>query len=293
MLAEILTIIAPVFAVASLGYLWARSGKVFETGMVTQLVVMITTPCLVVESFLRSSLSLATFSTMTLAALSVFVALGTLGALLLLLLGWRHRVYLPSLVFGNAGNMGLPLCLFAFGDGGLALAITIFALSAVLNFTLGMSVAAGGIDPRQLARMPVLYALALSVFFMATGLTLPDWLRETVRLLAGATIPLMLLSLGVALARLTVASLGKALLLSCFRIGGGMTLAFLAAWLFGLHGVERGVLVLQFSMPAAVFNYLFAERYSGAGPEVAGVVLCSTLLSVVTTPLLLWYLLGA
>jgi len=288
---QILSVIAPVFLIAALGYLWARRGKPFDTGMVTQLTVLLTTPCLVVDTFLRSELALDRLGDMALATLALYVCFVVLGVAVLVALDWKRQHYLPSLIFPNSGNMGLPLCLFAFGEPGLALGITFFAVSAILNFTLGVSIAAGSVDPRQLARMPIIYAVALSVLLLATGLDLPGWLGEAVRLLAGATIPLMILSLGVALARLKVASLGKAAVLSVIRIGGGMAVGFAIAWIFGLQGIERGVLVLQASMPAAVFNYLFAERYSGAGPEVAGVVLVSSLLSVVTTPLLLWYLL--
>ncbi len=292
MIAEILSIIAPVFLIATLGYLWARRGLSFDTGMVTQLTVLLTTPCLVIDTFLRAEISLDAFATMVLATLALYGLVALSSFVGLLGLGWRQRHYLPSLIFGNTGNMGLPLCLFAYGEEGLALGITLFAVSAIMNFTLGLSIAAGSVNPRQMARMPIFYAVPVAVVIMLTDVSLPGWLAETVRLIGGITIPLMILALGVSLARLTIANLGRALVLSLLRIGLGMGLGFLVAWAFGLEGAERGVLILQAAMPAAVFNYLFAERYSAAGPQVAGVVLLSSLLSVVTTPLLLWSLLA-
>jgi predicted permease len=58
-----------------------------------------------------------------------------------------------------------------------------------------------------------------------------------------------------------------------------------------LDGVARGVLVLQCAMPAAVFNYLFAQRYARAPEEVASIVVVSTLLAFAGLPVLLGFLL--
>lgn len=291
MVAEILTIIAPVFLIATLGYLWARAGKRFDSVMVTELTVLVTTPCLVIDTFLRAEISMGAFGDMVFATLVLYALVALSGALVLLVLKWPQRHFLPSLIFGNTGNMGLPLCLFAFGEEGLALGITLFAVSAILNFTLGVSLAAGSVSAKQMARMPLLYAVAFSILILTTGLSLPGWIAETLRLLAGITIPLMILALGVSLARLKIANLGQAFVLSIVRIGVGAGLAFLVAALLGMEGTARGVLIIQAAMPAAVFNFLFAERYSAAGPQVAGIVLVSSLLSVATTPLLLLVLL--
>ncbi len=291
MVAEILSIIAPLFLIAALGYLWARLGKPFDSGMVTQLTVLVTTPALIVYTFLKSEISLASFSDMVVASLLLYFLVGLVAAIFLLVMRWPHRHYLPALMFGNAGNMGLPLCLFTFGEQGLALGITFLAVSAILNFTVGVSIAAGSLSPRQMVRMPILYAVAASVVIMTTGLHLPSWLVESLRLLGGISIPIMIMALGVSLARLEIANLGRALVLSAARIGIGMSMGFAVAALLGLDGMARGVLILQASMPAAVFNFLFAERYSSAGPQVAGVVLVSSLMSVATTPLLLWVIL--
>ncbi len=291
MIAEILTIIAPVFLIAAIGYLWARLGKVFDSAMVTQLTVLLTTPCLVIDTFLKAELSMTAFGDMVLATLLLYALVTLAGSGFLFLLRWRQRHFLPALIFGNTGNMGLPLCLFAFGEEGLALGITLFAVSAILNFTLGISIAAGSISPRDMVRMPILYAVALAVVILTTGLEVPSWLAQSIHLLGGVTIPLMIMALGVSLSRLKIDNLWQALLLSLVRIGFGAGLGFLVAAVMGLEGAARGVLIVQAAMPAAVFNFLFAERYTSAGPQVAGVVLVSSLLSLGTTPLLLWFLL--
>jgi predicted permease len=126
---------------------------------------------------------------------------------------------------------------------------------------------------------------------VGTGWSLPAWLSNTTGILGGATIPLMLITLGVSLAQLKVARWRHSLLFSLLRVLGGFGLAVLVAGLFGLQGIERGVLILQFSMPVAVFNYLLALRYEREPGEVAGMVVLSTLLAFVLLPFIVSFVL--
>ncbi|HKY93893.1 MAG TPA: AEC family transporter [Kiloniellales bacterium] len=291
MVAEIASVVAPVFLVALIGFIWARVGGRFDGAMITALVMAVGTPSLVVDTFLRVRPSTEAFGEIVLAAIALFAGFALLSFLFLKLVGWSLRDYMGGLMFPNCGNMGLPLSLFAFGEQGLALAIVIFAISAIGNFTIGTSIAAGTIDPRAIARMPIIYAVIISLVILLTGFQAPEWLGNTLKLLGGLTIPLMLLALGVSLSRLRPEHLWKSLLLAVVRIASGFGVGLFVAWAFQLGDAARGVVVLQASMPSAVFNYLFAERYGRDAPGVAGLVLVSTLLSFGTLPLLLWFLL--
>lgn len=291
MVAEIASIIAPVFIVALIGFIWARAGGRFDGAMITALVMAVGTPSLVVDTFLRVRPSTEAFGEIVLAGLALFAGMALVSFLFLRLVGWSLRDYLGGLMFPNCGNMGLPLSLFAFGEQGLALAIVIFALSAIGNFTIGSSIAAGSMNPKQIARMPIIYAVAASLAILLTDFRAPEWLGNTLKLLGGVTIPLMLLALGVSLSRLRPEHLWKSVLLAVVRIASGFGIGLFIAWVFQLNDAARGVIVMQASMPSAVFNYLFAERYGRDAPGVAGLVLVSTLMSIVTLPLLLWFLL--
>ncbi len=287
MLGQLAAIIAPVFVCAAIGYLWARLRRPFETEFVTALVTNVGTPCLVASTLTKLSIDAGALGGMALAALAVFVVVGVVAAVGLRLAGLPYHSYLPAIMFSNSGNMGLPLCLFAFGEAGLALAIGFFTVSATLQFTLGVGLAAGTVSPRRLARIPLLYAVAVSVALMMTGTPLPGWIANTVELLGGLTIPLMLIALGVSLARLRIASLKLSLVIALVRLLLGFAAGNLVAWTFGMEGMVAGVLILQASMPVAVFNYLFAQVYRRAPEEVAGAVVLSTFLSFASLPLLL------
>jgi predicted permease len=283
----LIDVVGPVLIVAAIGYVWALRGPKFESGFVTVLVNNIATPALILDSLLNAKLHPSALGTM---ALGASLSMG-----LMLLLGWVFvrvqglsvSTFLPTLVWSNGGNMGLPLMLFAFGEQGLALAIGWFAFSAITNYTLGQAIAAGGMSFRQLTRLPIVWALAVVLLVMFSGLRPPEMFMRTSHLLAGISVPLMLMSLGYSLANLHVGALPRSLLFSCARLFGGFAIGWGVATLLGLDGVQRGVLVIQSAMPSAVLNYLFASRYGNQASDVAGIVVLSTLMSIFLLPIFL------
>jgi predicted permease len=283
----LIDVVGPVFLLAAIGYGWARRGEHFDTVFVGLLVNSVGTPALVLDSLLNSSLDLRTLGQM---ALGAFLCMGiamALGYVFVRAQGLAVSTFLPTLVWSNGGNMGLPLTLFAFGERGLALAIAWFALSSISNYTLGQAIAAGGLSFATILRMPIMWAVVIVVFSFGTGLRPPGVFMRAAHLLAGVSVPLMLISLGHSLAKLHVGALPRSALFATARLGGGFAIGWGIATLLGLTGVERGVLVTQSAMPSAVLNYLFAARYSSQAEDVAGIVVVSTLMSVVLLPIFL------
>ncbi len=280
-------ILAPVFLTAAGGYVWTRAGQPFDHAFVTRLITSIGAPALVFSTLANTALPFDTGARMAMAAAVCLLAMAAVAALVLRLAGMPMKVYLPSLTFPNIGNAGLPVCLFAFGQQGMAMAMVFFAVTSASQFTLGPAIAAGELDLRALLRVPLLYAVAAAVAVLALGWKLPLWLSNTLTLVSGLTIPLMLLSLGAALAELRAPNMMRATALSALRLGLGAACGWAVAAAFGLEGAARGVVVIESSMPAAVFNYLFARMYDNRPDEVAGVILVSTLMSAFTLPLVL------
>lgn len=291
MLAQLFAIIAPVLICSAIGFVWGRMGKPFETDFVTRLVTSVGTPCLILSALTDLHLTLDQLGEIAGAALLATLGFAIVGLAVLRAMKLPIASFLPALMFPNTGNMGLPLSLFAFGETGLAFAIIIFTLTAALQFTLGVALASGSFSLRRLASMPLIYALLASVVVIATGWQVPDWIGNTVQLLAGLTIPMMLLALGVSLARLRVTSVPRAALLSMVRLVGGIAIGVGVADALGLTGAARGVLIIQAAMPVAVYNYLFAQFFGRDPEQVAGMVILSTIASFLTLPLLLWFVL--
>jgi predicted permease len=289
MFSELFSVIAPVFICAAIGYVWKRQGRPFDAKLITALSVNIGTPCLAFYTLTSTNLEPDAFNRMAAATLVTMIVFVGLYAGVLKAAGWSQKAFLPALTFGNVGNMGLPLSLLAFGEQGLALAISYFAINVILMFSFGVAVAAGAASWRRLLKLPVIYAIAGALAFLYTGTTPPEWISSTTRLLGGLTIPLMLITLGVSLAGLGIRSLPRSFGLSVLRLVSGFAIGWVTAEIFGMEGAARGVLILQCAMPVAVFNYLFALQYDNQPEEVAGTVVLSTALSFLTLPALLWY----
>jgi predicted permease len=291
MLEQLLAIIAPILICAGLGYAWARKGIDYPVEFVTRAVMNIGAPCLIIASFNESEIDVGLLGEITAATLSVMLLMLLASGAMIRLLRLKTSTFAPSLLFPNVGNMGLPLCLFAFGETGLALGLTVFLVVFTLQMSFGILLVAGRGKIRELVKQPVLWATAIAVTMVLGDWSLPEWLANTTGLLGDFTIPLMLITLGVSLADLKVGNWRHSLWFSAARVLGGFGIAVLVAKLFGLEGVERGVLILQASMPVAVFNYLLAVRYDREPGEVAGMVVMSTLLSFLLLPLIVAYVL--
>src|SRR5690606_27000411 len=162
---------------------------------------------------------------------------------------------------------------------------------SVGHFSIGMLLSGAERSVKGLLLNPIMISLALVLPVLLLDLQLPRWVANTVDLLGGMTIPLMLVTLGVSLASIRVQHVGSGLLLCLLRILCGAGLAWTVGWLLGLSPLVQAVLVLQSAMPVAVFNYLFAVRAGRSPEQVASLVLCSTLLAFVLLPLLLaWWI---
>jgi predicted permease len=290
--AEIFSVIAPLVVLAGAGWLWAARGKPFQIDQISLLVTNFGTPCLVIHALLAAEVDRSMIGTMALATLSAMVAFMAINAAVLRLMKLSVRDYVAGLTFPNAGNAGLSLSLFAYGQPGLALGIIFFAVSSLGNFTIGQSILAGRGNLAAVLRSPMIYAVLIGVAGNLLQLQPPVWVMRSLQTAGGIAIPLMLFTLGVSLATLKVHGLKRGLLLSALRLLAGLGAGFGLSWLLGLEGVARGVFIIQCVMPVAVVNYIFAVRYNRDPQTMASLVVISTLLSFATLPALLALVLG-
>ncbi|MEM8790923.1 MAG: AEC family transporter [Pseudomonadota bacterium] len=290
MLLEILNITAPVFLLGFVGFLWARSGIAYEIEFVSRLVLNFSLPCLIFSTLVGARLAPEALAEIAMAAaLGYTVAMAAMwGALKLS--GLSPRTWWTAAVFGNTGNIGLPLCLFAFGEIGLALAMVVFAIGVILQFTLGVGVMAGSTQWSSLIRQPIVHASWLGCAVALLGWEVPEVALRTLSLAGQITIPIMLITLGVSIARLEVGETGRAFFVTILRLLVLGAAAFGVAAMLGLGALPTGVLVLQFMTPGAVTVYMLAIRYNGEPGAIAGLVLISTVLTLVVVPALLPFL---
>lgn len=288
----ILEATAPIFLVGALGWVWMRAGQPFPTDFTTRLALNASMPALLFAALARSEFTMEEFLALSGATLAAFVAATAVTYAALRALGLGTRAWLLALVNGNTGNLGLPLALFAFGEEGLAAAVVVFCVQMVLTFTGGLWLLSGEASARDILRQPVLYGMAAGLAVKFSGIEAPLAIMRSVDLAGQMAIPLMLMALGVSVARMNVADLGASFVASVLRMVPVLGAGLGAAWAFGLPAALGNALILQLATPAAVTSYLLAERYGRNAERVAGLVVVSTVLSVFYLPAVLALMLG-
>ncbi len=283
----VLEIVAPVFILAAVGFAWVKLGYEYRVEFVTRFAMTLSVPCLIFTALMGTQIDAGSLAAISLASL---VAYGLVTAAMWLLV-WAgrldRRTYLAPLIFGNTGNLGLPLALFAFGDAGLGYAVVVFAVMAVLSFTFGIWLVSDGGSLRKVVQEPLVGATILGAIFLWQGWETPMFLTNALSLIGQMAIPMMLITLGVAVARLKPDALGLATLLSALKYALCAAIAAVVAIWFGLDRIALAVLVVQIATPVAVTSYMLAEKYGADSNAVAGLVVVSTVMSVITLPLIL------
>lgn len=283
----VLNITAPVFLLAAIGFGWVKLGFEYRVEFVTRLAMTLSVPCLIFVALMETEVDPKALADLSLATLVAY-GIVTVATLALAAIARLDRsTFVAPLIFGNTGNLGLPLALFAFGDVGLGYAVVVFAVMAILSFTFGIWLVAGAGSGGKVLREPLVAATVLGGLFLWQGWETPEFLTNALRLTGQMAIPMMLITLGVAVARLEAKAVGQAILLASAKLVICVAAAWLAANWFALDPIAAAVLIVQVATPVAVTSYLIAEKYGAKAQPVAGLVVVSTLLSVITLPLIL------
>ena len=288
----------PILLVAGTGYIAGKWLNV-EARSISRVVFYLFSPCLLFDLLVTSRLDGGDMLRMvgfTVASiLSVALITWLLGRTLKLERKLLAAVIICSMTI-NAGNYGLSLNLFAFGEEALAYASLFFVTSAIITYTVGVTIASMGKSSlwaslRGLLKIPAVYAVVLALIFIYMDLELPLPLGRSVSLLSDAAIPGMLLVLGLQLQNNHRTHNPRALVLANgMRLLGGMAVGFAMATIFRLEGMAYNAGVLESSMPSAVLSTILATEYDAEPAFVTTAVFSSTLLSPLTLTPLLWVL---
>ncbi|MGB2200295.1 MAG: AEC family transporter [Pseudooceanicola atlanticus] len=287
----VLEIVAPVFILAAIGFGWVKAGFEYRVEFVTRLAMTLSVPCLIFVSLMRTNIDPSALTALSLASVVAYGVLTVVVAVGLKVFGYDQRTYQAPLIFGNTGNLGLPLALFAFGETGLGYAVVVFAVMAIWSFTYGIWIVSGGGSVMKAVKEPLVWGTVLGGIFLWQGWETPRFLTNTLELIGQMAIPIMLITLGVAVARLTPGRMAVAVVMAVVKVVVCVAIAWGVGLFFQLDDTAFAVLVLQIATPVAVTSYLLAEKYGADGQAVAGLVVVSTLLSVVAIPLILAVLL--
>jgi len=285
----LLPVLFPIFAIILVGYVYAKYSHVnMETANRMNMDIFI--PALLIDALSRQNFSILDYKTLAIVAVLVILSSGVLAWLFAKAFKLSVPMFVPSMMFNNSGNMGLPLAVLAFGEDALSAAVILFLAENLLHFTLGTYIINGRISWWNLLKMPVNIATIIGLTLSFTHWKMPDIIYTPIHLLSQIVIPLMLVSLGVRMTQINF---------SAWRIGfvGALVCplvsvipAFIILFFIPLEPIQRAQLLVFATLPPAVLNFMFAEKYQKSPVEVASIVAVGNAFSVFTLSLMLLYL---
>jgi predicted permease len=286
MLARIFAVIFPLFAIALVGYLYGRRHRIDMT-VANRLNTDVFLPALIFGALASKTFEITAYSGLALGAALVVLGSGVVGWLATRPLKIEWRTLVPPMMFSNAGNLGIPLVVLAFGEQALAGAIVLFLVETILHTSLGNWWLSRRLRVLEFVRIPVIVATLAGLTVSLGGVALPDYLITAIRMLGEISIPLMLFALGV---RLTDASwrywqLG--VIGALLGPAGGLLIAALAMPWLGLSLEQERWLWVFAALPPAVLNFIFAEQYRQEPDKVAAIVMIGNVGTLVVMPVVL------
>ena len=287
---KLIDVILPVFFVIGIGYYLGKKDQNFNTDFITTLAGNVGTPAMIFYTITSTGVTLETFIEYFTYALIIIGGFALVGLIVLVLMKKDFVSEVPPLILPNTGNMGIPICLFAYGTEGLGIASAIASVIILLHFTLGVLLAKKSFSLKILITNMPIYGIIAAVIVLYYDWEVPGFVVNTTFLLTYATIFLVLMSLGIALTKLKVVSWLNASILSVVRIIIGPIIGFGLIEYLNLTGLAAGVLLIQSAMPSAILTYLVGSMYSDKRvvDSIASVIVTSTLMSFITIPIIVY-----
>jgi predicted permease len=295
---SIIAVILPIIIMMAAGYLLARYTSV-EVHSLSRVTIYLLSPSLVFTALVKTDLQ-ATGGYRLVALIATHYALlialsYVAGRLLRLPRPERSGLTLATVLY-NAGNYGLPVALFAFGQEGFRLATVIYVLAAIIANSVGIYVASAGRNATwhavtDIFRLPLIYAAILGLLFERAAWAVPDAIWRPLELMGQGAIPMLLIALGVQLAhaRPAIASPPLGVLVLLRLVMSPLLTVLLIPW-FGVTGTAASVAVLSTAMPTAVNAFLLSAQFETAPAFLASAVFVTTLASFITVSVVLAFI---
>lgn len=288
---RIFSIIFPVFACTGLGAAYGYRYRP-DMSVVNRLNMEFFAPFLVFWALVNQPFDFPAYRDLAIGGVAAVLGAGLLLLPIARLLKLNLKTFLPPMMFNNSGNMGIPLVLFAFGEGALQAAVVLFIIEMVLHFSVGFYILDHRTRPLQLLKMPMIQATLLGLLFSGLHINLPDALANTVKLLGQVSIPLLLFSLGVRLLDVNFRDWKLGAFGAIAGPAASIACALLVSPLLNLDQTQYAQLIIFAALPPAVLNVLVAEQYQQEPQRVASIVLLGNLASLIIMPVVLWFALG-
>ena len=287
---KLFEVLFPVFFIVGIGYFLGKQKSDIDTTFITNYSANFGAPALFIFAITSSGVTYSVFSEYFVYSVIALTCFAIIGVIFLFFMKKDISRELPPFFLPNTGNMGIPICLFAYGSLGMGVAAAISSLVVLLHFTVNIFLASKKFDIKIILKSPSTYAVIIAVAFLYYDLEMPKFVLNAVMLLGYTMIVLILMSLGVSLTQMKVFSIRSSLISSVGRVIAGPIIGFILIKIFNLSGYAAGVLLIQSSMPSAILTYLIASMYSPKEivDNISSMIVVSTLMSLITIPIIVF-----
>ena len=287
---KLFEVIFPVFFIVAIGYFLGKQKSDIDTTFITNYSANFGAPALFIFAITSSGVTYSIFSEYFIYSVIALICFAITGVIFLFFMKKDISRELPPFFLPNTGNMGIPICLFAYGSLGMGIAAAISSLVVLLHFTANIFLASKKFDIKIILKSPSTYAVIIAVIFLYFDLEMPKLVLNTVMLLGYTMIVLILMSLGISLTQMKIFSFKTSLISSIGRVIVGPIIGFILIKIFNLSGYAAGVLLIQSSMPSAILTYLIASMYSPKKivDSISSMIVTSTLMSLITIPVIVF-----
>ena len=287
---KLIDVIGPVFFLIGVGFYLGKKNPTYDTKFIASFAAKFGSPAIAFYAITSTGISFNLFIYYFYYTILAVIGFSIIGLIILVIQKRDYISELPPLILPNCGNMGLPICLFAYGKLGLGIASAISAVIIISHFTLGIFLASKKFSFKVLLESTPVYAVLIAVSFLYYNIQPPKFIENTAFLLAYSTIALILMSLGIALTKLKVFTLKNAIISTFARLFLGPLIAFGLIYFFDLKGIPAGVLFIQCSMPSAILTYLVGSQHSSKKVvnSIASTIVVSTVVSFLTVPIIVF-----
>jgi hypothetical protein len=300
LLNSVLPAIVPVFLIIALGYAIGRKTD-YDLGFATDVTMYFTLPTLIFSALVHkwdTPFLAKEFLVTGVGTLAILLGTAGVAAVYLKMTNRKNlRVFYPTVMFVNAGNLALSIDYFAFGYDGFLRGILFQVVNTSLMYSLGVYLVGRNLSLKAVFKIPFLYAAIAGTLIWVFHIELPKFVLHAVEFLGNAALPVLVLMLGYSLKGMELSNIAVAVSGGAIRVFGGLVVAsaFVIALMYaGLVGnspedvLTMKVLIVNGSMPAALGIYLLAQKYKQSPELVAPTVFASTLLGLATIPVILW-----
>lgn len=290
-----ISVVFPVFLMAAVGALVHRFRPISPEPL-SQAILFIFSPALVFNGLATTQVALedlariAAFSLLLMASLYI---IAYTAARAMRVPQDAQSTFVIGALFMNAGNYGLPVALFAFGDEGLAIAVVFFVTQAILAWTVGAFIASRAQSNLvgslvSVAKLPTSYAAVLGLAVSMLAIELPDFIQQPAQIMGDAAIPAMLIVLGIQLASTREMAGARAIAgVVAIRLVLSSLVAYGLVQLLQFDDLTSKVLIVVAGMPTAVLTIILATQYKGRPELASGIVVAGTLGSLVSVTVVL------